>query len=75
MTGSLRLIASEELSGDTAQTGGLRRSAAISGAQVGAAPEFAFREHHEENPSAGTEAVLVATRPAQEAIVVNLPGL
>jgi uncharacterized RmlC-like cupin family protein len=36
MTGSLRLIAAEELSGDTAQTSGMRRSAAISGARVGA---------------------------------------
>jgi len=42
---------------------------------VSGTPEFAFREHHEENPSAGTEAVPVAARPAQEAIVVNLPGL
>jgi uncharacterized RmlC-like cupin family protein len=37
MTGPLRLIAAEELSDDTAQTSGMRRSAAISGAQVGAA--------------------------------------
>ncbi|HEY2577155.1 MAG TPA: cupin domain-containing protein [Streptosporangiaceae bacterium] len=132
MTGSLRLIAAGELSGDTAQTSGMRRSAAISGARVGAGelwmgqtvmapggasgdhhhgdsetgiyvvsgmPEFAFRDpesgevvrlrtkpgdfvwvpphvpHREENPSAGTEAVLVVARSTQEAIVVNLPGL
>ena len=31
--------------------------------------------HREENPSPGTEAVLVVARSTQEAIVVNLPGL
>ncbi len=36
MTARLRLIRSGELSGDTAQTSGMRRDAAISGAQVGA---------------------------------------
>jgi uncharacterized RmlC-like cupin family protein len=37
MTATLRLIRAGELSGDTAQTTGMRRTAAISGAQVGAA--------------------------------------
>jgi uncharacterized RmlC-like cupin family protein len=36
MTSRLRLIAAEDLSGDTAQSTGMRRSAAISGALVGA---------------------------------------
>jgi uncharacterized RmlC-like cupin family protein len=36
VTATLRLITSGELSGDTAQSSGMRRSAAISGAQVGA---------------------------------------
>ena len=31
--------------------------------------------HREENPSAGSEAVVVIARTTQEAIVVNLPGL
>jgi uncharacterized RmlC-like cupin family protein len=37
VTGALRLIRPGGLSGDTAQTSGMRRAAAISGAQVGAA--------------------------------------
>ncbi len=36
MTAALRVITAAELSGDTAQSSGMRRSAAISGAQVGA---------------------------------------
>ena len=36
MTAALRLITAGELSGDTAQSSGMRRGAAISGAQVGA---------------------------------------
>ena len=36
MTSKLRRISAEDLSGDTAQSSGMRRSAAISGAQVGA---------------------------------------
>jgi uncharacterized RmlC-like cupin family protein len=36
MTDRLRRIAADELSGDTAQSSGMRRSAAISGALVGA---------------------------------------
>ena len=36
MTAALRVITAGELSGDTAQSSGMRRSAAISGAQVGA---------------------------------------
>ena len=36
MTVTLRLITPGELSGDTAQSSGMRRSAAISGARVGA---------------------------------------
>jgi len=36
MTAALRVITDAELSGDTAQSSGMRRSAAISGAQVGA---------------------------------------
>ena len=36
MTATLRLITPGELSGHTAQSSGMRRSAAISGAQVGA---------------------------------------
>ncbi|HEX4062172.1 MAG TPA: cupin domain-containing protein [Streptosporangiaceae bacterium] len=36
MTSKLRRITADELSGDTAQSTGMRRSAAISGAQVGA---------------------------------------
>jgi uncharacterized RmlC-like cupin family protein len=36
MTARLRRITADELSGDTAQSSGMRRSAAISGAQVGA---------------------------------------
>jgi uncharacterized RmlC-like cupin family protein len=36
MTSKLRRITAGELSGDTAQSSGMRRSAAISGAQVGA---------------------------------------
>ena len=36
MTATLRLITTGELSGNTAQSSGMRRSAAISGAQVGA---------------------------------------
>jgi uncharacterized RmlC-like cupin family protein len=131
MTSKLRVITAEDLSGDTAQSSGMQRSAAISGAQVGAGelwmgrtvmapggqsadhhhgesetglyvvsgtPAFVFRDpdsgeivrlqtqpgdfvwvpphvpHREENPG-GTEAVLVAARSTQEAIVVNLPGL
>ena len=36
MTAALRVITAGELSGDTAQSSGMRRSAAISGAQAGA---------------------------------------
>jgi uncharacterized RmlC-like cupin family protein len=36
VTATLRLITTGELSGNTAQSSGMRRSAAISGAQVGA---------------------------------------
>ena len=36
MTAALQVITGAELSGDTAQSSGMRRSAAISGAQVGA---------------------------------------
>jgi uncharacterized RmlC-like cupin family protein len=36
MTGQLRRITADDLSGDTAQSNGMRRSAAISGALVGA---------------------------------------
>jgi uncharacterized RmlC-like cupin family protein len=36
MTAALRVITGAELSGDTAQSSGMQRSAAISGAQVGA---------------------------------------
>ena len=36
MTSKLRRITADELSGDTAQSSGMRRSSAISGAQVGA---------------------------------------
>lgn len=36
MTSKLRRITADELSGDTAQSSGMQRSAAISGAQVGA---------------------------------------
>ena len=63
MTGSLRLIAAGELSGDTAQTSGMRRSAAISGAQVGAgdlwmgrtvmAPGGASGDHHHGDSETG----------------------
>jgi uncharacterized RmlC-like cupin family protein len=128
----LRLIRGGSLSGDTAQTGGMRRAAAISGDLVGAQalwmgrtvvpagvssgdhhhgesetgiyvvsgnPVFVFRDpatdslvrlqtepgdyvwvpphvpHREENPSTGTDAVVVIARSTQEAIVVNLPAL
>jgi uncharacterized RmlC-like cupin family protein len=128
----LRVIRGEALSPDTAQTGGMHRSAAISGDLCGAralwmgrtvvaagtssgdhhhgdsetgiyvvsgSPVFVFRDpasgelvrletrpgdyvwvpphvpHREENPSPGTEAVVVIARSTQEAIVVNVPGL
>jgi uncharacterized RmlC-like cupin family protein len=128
----LRLIRAGQLSGDTAQTSGMIRSAAISGPLVGSQsiwmgttvlppgvasgdhhhgasetgiyvvsgqPVFVFRDpgsggltrletgpgdfvwvpphvpHREENPSAGTEAVVVIARSTQEAIVVNVDGL
>jgi uncharacterized RmlC-like cupin family protein len=128
----LRLVKGGDLSGDTAQTSGMIRSAAISGDLCGARslwmgrtvvlpasssgdhhhgesetgiyvvsgnPVFVFRDpatgelvrletepgdyvwvpphvpHREENPSAGTEAVVVIARSTQEAIVVNVPSL
>jgi hypothetical protein len=63
---SLRLIPADSLSSTTAQTGGMLRSAAISGDLVGA---------REENPSPDTEAVVVIAPSTQEAIVVNVPSL
>jgi uncharacterized RmlC-like cupin family protein len=132
VSGTLRLIRPAELSGDTAQTSGMRRSAAISASTTGAKalwmgrtvvppgtssgdhhhgesetgiyvvagnPAFVFRDketgelvrletspgdyvwvpphvpHREENPSPGTEAVVVIARSTQEAIVVNVPAL
>jgi uncharacterized RmlC-like cupin family protein len=132
MENALRLIRESSLSADTAQTGGMRRAAAISGDLVGAQalwmgqtvvpagtssgdhhhgasetgiyvvsgnPVFVFRDpasgslvrleakpgdyvwvpphvpHREENPSAGTDAVVVIARSTQEAIVVNVPEL
>jgi uncharacterized RmlC-like cupin family protein len=132
MENALRLIRESSLSADTAQTGGMRRVAAISGDLVGAQalwmgqtvvpagtssgdhhhgasetgiyvvsgnPVFVFRDpasgslvrleakpgdyvwvpphvpHREENPSAGTDAVVVIARSTQEAIVVNVPEL
>jgi uncharacterized RmlC-like cupin family protein len=128
----LRLIRGDSLSAATAQTGGMERSAAISGPLCGAQalwmgrtvvapgtssgdhhhgesetgiyvvsgnPVFVFRDpasgsvvrletqpgdyvwvpphvpHREENPSPGTEAVVVIARSTQEAIVVNVPSL
>jgi uncharacterized RmlC-like cupin family protein len=129
---AVRVIRGDELSGRTAQTSGMQRSAAISGENVGAkalwmgrtvvlpgassgdhhhgesetgiyvvsgTPVFVFRDpdtgklvrletgpgdyvwvpphlpHREENPSPGTEAVVVIARSTQEAIVVNVPAL
>jgi uncharacterized RmlC-like cupin family protein len=130
--GTLALIRPGDMSTATAQTAGMIRSAAISGALVGARslwmgrtvlpagvssgdhhhgesetgiyvvagnPVFVYRDpasgeivrlrtepgdyvwvpphvhHREENPSAGTEAVVVIARSTQEAIVVNVDRL
>ena len=132
MPDGLRLIRGSSLSPDTAQTGGMRRAAAISGELVGAQalwmgrtvvpagassgnhhhgesetgiyvvsgnPVFVYRDpsdgelvrlqtepgdyvwvpphvpHREENPSPGTDAVVVIARSTQQAIVINLPAL
>jgi uncharacterized RmlC-like cupin family protein len=63
MYGSLHLIGADDLSGDTAQTVGMQRSAAISGAQVGAgelwmgrtvmAPSGASGDHHHGDSETG----------------------
>ena len=68
---SLRLIPADSLSSTTAQTGGMLRSAAISGDLVRARELWMGRE----NPSPDTEAVVVIARSTQEAIVVNVPSL
>jgi uncharacterized RmlC-like cupin family protein len=72
MTATLRLIGPGELSGDTAQTSGMRRSAAISGAQVGAgelwmgrtvmAPGGVSGDHH--HGASETGIYVVSGRPA-----------
>ena len=63
MADGLRLITANELSGSTAQTSGMQRSAAISGAQVGAgdlwmgrtvmAPGGASGDHHHGDSETG----------------------
>ena len=75
----------DQLSEDTAQTPGMRRYEAISGARNGSrrvetgpgdyvyVPPFV--PHREENPSADKEAVVVLARSTQEGIVVNLSSL
>jgi uncharacterized RmlC-like cupin family protein len=72
MIGTLRLITADDLSGDTAQTHGMRRSAAISGTQVGAgqlwmgrtvmAPGGASGDHHHGDSETGI--YVVSGRPA-----------
>jgi uncharacterized RmlC-like cupin family protein len=72
VTAGLRLITPGELSGDTAQTGGMRRSAAISGGQVGAgelwmgrtvmAPGGRSGDHHHGDSETGI--YVVSGRPA-----------
>jgi hypothetical protein len=74
---SLRLIRGDSLSAATAQTGGMIRSAAISGDlspgdYVWVPPHV---PHPEENPSPDTQAVVVIARSTQEAIVVSVPSL
>jgi uncharacterized RmlC-like cupin family protein len=63
MADALRLIAADELSGDTAQTSGMQRSAAISGVRVGAgelwmgrtvmSPGGASGDHHHGDSETG----------------------
>jgi uncharacterized RmlC-like cupin family protein len=86
VTVTLRLITSGELSGDTAQSSGMRRSAAISGAQVGAgqlwmgrtvmAPGGRSADHHHGDSETGIYVVsgtpAFAFRDPQSGEVVRL---
>ena len=86
MTVTLRLITPGELSGDTAQSSGMRRSAAISGAQVGAgqlwmgrtvmAPGGRSADHHHGDSETGIYVVsgtpAFAFRDPQSGEVVRL---
>jgi uncharacterized RmlC-like cupin family protein len=86
VTVTLRLITSGELSGDTAQSSGMRRSAAISGAQVGAgqlwmgrtvmAPGGRSADHHHGDSETGIYVVsgtpAFAFRDPQSGEIVRL---
>ena len=86
MTVTLRLITPGELSGDTAQSSGMRRSAAISGAQVGAgqlwmgqtvmAPGGRSADHHHGDSETGIYVVsgtpAFAFRDPQSGEIVRL---
>ena len=86
MTAALRLITTGELSGDTAQSSGMRRAAAISGAQVGAgelwmgrtvmAPGGQSADHHHGDSETGIYVVsgtpAFAFRDPQSGEIVRL---
>jgi len=88
MTARLRLITPGELSGDTAQTSGMRRSAAISGGQVGAgelwmgrtvmAPGGRSDDHHHGDSETGIYVVsgtpAFAFRDPESGEIVRLPA-
>ena len=73
---NLRLIRGDSLSAATAQTGGMIRSAAISGDLTGASALWMGRTVAPRGePLPDTEAVVVIARSTQVAIVVNVPSL